>query len=305
LSGGSNLVVADEGCPELVIAVGLRGRRVEERAGRVYLRAAAGEPWDALVAWTVEQGWAGLECLSGIPGLVGATPIQNVGAYGQDVSETIHEVQVMSREDGALSTLSAEECRFSYRDSVFKGAWSGRYVVTEVTFALIAGGKPCLRYPQLLRDVREPERLGLADVRERVLALRAEKSMVFAPSDPHSHSCGSFFVNPVLTPAQQPLLEPLREQGATLWPQPDGSTKVPAAWLIEAAGMKRGTRRGAVGLSPHHALALVAYEGATSREVVALAHEIRSKVHSRFGIVLIPEPHFWGFGPLQHGLPEQ
>ncbi len=199
LGGGSNLVVGDEGFGGLVVRVGSRGVRVSAEEGRVRLEVAAGEPWDALVERCVEEGWSGVECLSGIPGLVGATPIQNVGAYGPEVKETIARVRVLDRRARAVATIEAEECRFAYRTSAFKG--DDRFVVVAVTFVLARRGESApLRYAELTRalGVKEGDRAPLADVRRTILALRRAKGMVLDPADPDSVSAGSFFVNPVL-----------------------------------------------------------------------------------------------------------
>jgi len=201
LGGGSNLVVADAGVDGVVLKVGLRGVSTREAEGMVELTAAAGEPWDALVRHAVEQGWAGLECLSGIPGLVGATPIQNVGAYGQEVSDTVTAVRALDRGAGRIVTLRPEECGFAYRDSVFKSRAPDRYVVLSVTYRLVPGGAPTVRYPELQRHLesRGIASPSLPDVRESVLSIRRSKSMVLEDGDPNRRSCGSFFVNPIVT----------------------------------------------------------------------------------------------------------
>src|SRR5882724_1081302 len=196
LGGGSNVVVADEGVEALVIQVALRGRVARETAGTVELTAAAGEPWDELVGHAVERGWAGLECLSGIPGLVGATPIQNVGAYGQDVSRTVTAVRALDRKADRIVTLAPGDCGFTYRESRFKSGEPGRHVVTAVTYRLEPGGKPMVNYADLERDLaaRGHRSPGLGDVRTSVLGIRRAKSMVLDPGDPNSRSCGSFFL---------------------------------------------------------------------------------------------------------------
>lgn len=295
LGGGSNLVVSDAGVEGLTLAIALRG--VDWGAeGRV--TAAAGEPWDAFVAASVERGLAGLECLSGIPGLVGATPIQNVGAYGQEVSERIARVRALDRESGAVVELGNAECRFAYRDSYFKSHAPGRFVVLAVEFRLIPGGAPALRYPELERELAER---GLADptledVRQVVLALRGRKSMLFDPSDENGRSCGSFFVNPIVEPA---LADEVGAQtgdpSMPRYPQADGRVKLSAAWLIERAGLAKGTRDGNVGLSTKHTLCIVAHPGAGADEVVRFAARVRRTVQERFGVRLEPEPVFWGF----------
>ena len=296
LGGGSNVVVADEGLEALVIQVALRGREVREAAGAVELIAAAGEPWDELVGHAVARGWAGLECLSGIPGLVGATPIQNVGAYGQDVSQTVTGLRAVDRASRRVVTLSAAECRFGYRDSLFRSAEPERFVVLEVTYRLRPGGTPTVRYAELARHLegRGLAAPTLADVRESVIEIRRAKSMVLDPGDPNRRSCGSFFVNPVLAAADAARVEALvgADAGMPRWPEPNGRVKLSAAWLIERAGLRRGDRRGNAGISTNHTLAIVNCGGATTREVLALAREIRDRVRERFGVTLMPEPVF-------------
>lgn len=298
LGGGSNLVVADSGVPGLVIDMALRGVRIHSHGAEIEIRAAAGEPWDEFVAAMVSRGYQGLECLSGIPGRVGATPIQNVGAYGQDVAECITQVVALDTIKSAPCTFSAVECQFAYRDSWFKSREPGRYIVTEVTFRLCLGRAPSLRYAELERHFQRAgnETPSLSELRQAVLQLRREKSMLLEASDPNSRSCGSFFVNPVLN-AQQFSLFLQRAAGlGTLpqYPQADGRVKLSAGWLIEQAGFPRGTRDGAVGLSTKHALALVAHSGARAADVKRLAARVQLGVLERFGVQLEPEPVFWG-----------
>ncbi len=301
LGGGSNLVFADEGYAGLVIRLGMRGITMQEEGPSVYVSAAAGEPWDDLVQACVDHGLAGIECLSGIPGSVGATPIQNVGAYGQEVSETIVALTALDRRDLQVVEFAGDECGFGYRRSRFKGPDRGRYVVTAVTYRLCPNGRPRVRYPELARYLEDGGDLaGLADgrpalqaVRKAVLGLRRRKSMLYDPNDPYSRSVGSFFLNPVLSAAQwQRLEERWRGVGGDgpipSFDTPDG-VKVPAAWLVEQAGFERGYLRGGVGISVNHALALVNYAG-TTRELLKLAAEIREGVADRFGVHLEIEP---------------
>jgi UDP-N-acetylmuramate dehydrogenase len=285
IAGGSNVVVADDGVPGPVVRIATRG--VERDGAR--LTVAAGEDWDALVARCVADGLQGFECLSGIPGSVGATPIQNVGAYGQEVAETVAGVRVFDRQTGAVETMSPAECGFGYRTSVFK--YHDRRVVLAVTFALReATESDPLRYVELARalDIPVGGTAPLADVREAVLTLRRGKGMVIDPADPDSVSAGSFFTNPLLETAPE---------GAPAWPEPDGRVKTSAAWLIERAGFHKGYGNGRVGISTKHTLALVNRGGATTAELMALAHEIATGVQERFGIALHPEPvlvgHDW------------
>src|SRR5438094_2178850 len=296
LGGGSNLVVADEGIDGLVVKIALRGVHTREAHGGVELIAAAGEPWDDLVRSSVERGWAGFECLSGIPGLVGATPMQNVGAYGQEVSDTVVAVRALDTTTGQAVTLSPAECGFAYRDSAFKSREPGRYVVLAVTYRLRPGAAPALGYADVERAVaaRGLTAPTLADVRASVLAIRRTKSMVLDPGDPNRRSCGSFFTNPIVTAADAEQVA--RRAGEAMmprWPQADGGVKLSAAWLIERAGYRRGQREGAVGLSTAHALAVVAHDGARAADVLGFARRLQASVAERFGVRLALEPAVW------------
>ena len=300
LGGGSNLLIADRGVDALVVKVALRGVTAAEREGAVTVTAAAGEPWDDLVRHAVECGWAGLECLSGIPGLVGATPIQNVGAYGQDVSETIESVRALDTVTGDIVTLATHECAFRYRDSRFKTDEPGRHVVLAVRYRLRPGGAPTVRYAEVERfldahGVRAP---SLAATRDAVVAIRRSKSMVIEPGDANGRSCGSFFVNPIVSAADAERVA-TRAGDPTMprWPERDGRMKLSAAWLIEHAGLRRGHQEGPVGLSTRHALAIVAHDGASATDVARFARRVQSTVEDTFGIRLTPEPVFWGFDP--------
>ena len=296
LGGGSNLVIADHGVDALVLKIGLRGIVMREIPDGAEVTAAAGEPWDEVVAAAVARGWAGLECLSGIPGLVGATPIQNVGAYGQEVSETVTAVRVLDLTSGRISTLGNADCRFAYRDSVFKRDAAGRVVVLAVTYRLHPGAAPVVRYADVARDLsgRGVERPSVADVRATVIAVRRSKSMVLDRNDENGRSCGSFFLNPVIAADALADVEARANDPAMpRWPERDGRVKLSAAWLIERAGFRRGHSAGAVGLSTRHALAIVARDGATAADVVALARQIQATVDARFGVRLTPEPEFW------------
>jgi UDP-N-acetylmuramate dehydrogenase len=298
LGGGSNLVVADDGVDACVVKIGLRGIATRETAGGVEVTAAAGEPWDQLVASTVARGWAGLECLSGIPGLVGATPIQNVGAYGQEVSETLVALRALDTSSGRVVTLAAEECGFAYRDSRFKRDEPGRHAILSATYRLAAGAAPRVRYAEVerhlaSRGIRAP---SLAEVRDSVLAIRRSKSMVIEAGDENRRSCGSFFTNAVVAAADAERVAAIAgEAEIPRWPQPDGRVKLSSAWLIERAGFRRGHREGLVGLSTRHALAVVAHDGARAADVVAFAARVTAAVHARFGVRLTPEPVYWGF----------
>ena len=303
LAGGSNLVVADEGFPGTVVRIASRG--VREQNGR--FEVAAGESWDPLVARWVAARRAGVECLSGIPGSVGATPIQNVGAYGQEVSETIVSVRAYDRTLETVLEIPADECGFSYRSSAFKRR-PGRWVVLAVTFELERrpDSRP-IRYAELARalGIAEGERAPLADVRSAVLALRRAKGMVIDPADPDSVSAGSFFTNPVLGAGEFAELEERAREWlgddvrVPRFAQADGSLKTSAAWLIERVGFQRGHGDPAtVAISDKHTLALTNRGAGTTAQLVALAREIAAGVRDRFGIELVPEPvfvgHEWG-----------
>lgn len=299
LGGGSNVVFPDSGFPGLVLRVTIGG--IELQDGRTpQVKAGAGADWDTLVQSVVARGWSGVECLSGIPGTVGGTPIQNVGAYGQEIAQTLVSVACLDRTTLARRTFTARDCAFGYRDSRFKRGDRGRYVLLEVTLRLARDERPRIRYPELQEAVDRIANLdsvsaarGVGIVRAAVLALRRSKSMVLDPADPNTRSVGSFFTNPVLSPvAFADLEQRWRALGGTSgvpsYPG-DGSVKVPAAWLVERAGFPKGYREGGVGISTRHALALVNL-GGTSAELLRLAETITSGVEQRFGIRLTYEP---------------
>jgi UDP-N-acetylmuramate dehydrogenase len=301
LGGGSNLVVADAGFPGTVVHVATRGVTMRHDGGRVLVRAQAGEEWEPFVARCVDEGLAGVECLSGIPGRLGATPIQNVGAYGQEVSETIIEVRAYDRERGEVVTLDRDACRFSYRDSVFKGA--DRYVVLEVTYALESADlSGPVRYAELARSlgVETGDRVPLKDAREAVLALRRGKGMVLDAADPDTRSAGSFFTNPMLSAGQVEELEKRvadrlgPDVAFPRYPATDGHVKTSAAWLIDKAGFTKGYTRGPVRISGKHTLALTNPGGARTEDLLALAREVRDGVRAAFGVTLVNEPVFVG-----------
>jgi UDP-N-acetylmuramate dehydrogenase len=295
LSGGSNVVVADEGFPGVVVRVATRGVTADvdgpaedPTCGGVVVRVAAGEPWDAFVERAVVSGWVGVEALAGIPGAVGSTPIQNVGAYGQEVAGTVARVRAWDRHERRVRTLSAAECGFGYRHSRFK-AEPGRWVVLEAVFQFRRGtlGEP-VRYAELARAVGvDPGgRAPLAQVREAVLGLRRGKGMVLDDADPDTWSAGSFFTNPVLDAEAAGRLP----ADAPRWPQPDARVKTSAAWLIERTGFAKGYGAGPVGLSTKHTLALTNRGAGTTADLLALAREVRDGVEARFGVRLVNEP---------------
>lgn len=295
LSGGSNLVVADEGFPGTVVHVATTGMTVDENGcedlsycGGVLVTVAAGETWDDFVALAVQREWAGVEALSGIPGAVGATPIQNVGAYGQEVAQTIARVRTWDRRDRAVRTFFAADCDFSYRHSRFK-ADPARYVVLDVTFQLRQGSmSEPMAYAELARTlgVEFQGRAPLAQVREAVLGLRRGKGMVLDATDHDSWSAGSFFTNPILTSEVAAALP----ESAPRWPMPDGRVKTSAGWLIEHAGFAKGHGNARVSLSTKHTLALTNRGAATTEDLLSLAREVRDGVEEAFGVRLVNEP---------------
>jgi UDP-N-acetylmuramate dehydrogenase len=289
LGGGSNLLVGDSGFDGTVIKIATRGvdEDTEACSGAV-ITVAAGEPWDPLVSYAVERNWSGLEAMSGIPGLVGATPIQNVGAYGAEVSELISTVRTLDRFTGQLKTLFPVECGFGYRTSRFKSD-PGRFLVVSVTFQLPLGSmSQPIRYPELARalGIEVGQRAPAPEVRQAVLALRTAKGMVLAEDDHDTWSAGSFFTNPLISSAQARTLPP----DAPRFNQADGMIKTSAAWLIERAGFGKGYGNGAARLSRKHTLALTNRGGATAADLLSLAREIRAGVQTKFDIELVPEP---------------
>ena len=297
LGGGSNVVLPDEGFPGTVLRLAVHGLAAEQDGDRVRLTAAAGEEWDAFVALCVADRLAGVEALSGIPGLVGASPVQNIGAYGQDVSQTVVSVRAFDRRSQEVVELS--DLGFSYRHSALK-AEPARWVVLAVTFALSSSelSEP-VRYAELARrlGVGLGKRAPLGAVREAVLALRRGKGMVLDAADPDSRSVGSFFTNPLLSGQQLAALLARLPEPPPTWPEPDGRTKVSAAWLIERAGFAKGAFEGPVGISTKHTLALVNRGGATTADLRRVAAAVRDGVREQLGVELVPEPVLVG-GPL-------
>ncbi|MFN0109306.1 MAG: UDP-N-acetylmuramate dehydrogenase [Blastocatellia bacterium] len=292
LGGGSNVLISDEGFPGLVIRVAIKGINWNEQ-----VTAGAGEDWDGFVQQCVERGLAGLECLSGIPGLVGGAPVQNVGAYGQEVSETITRVRVYDRRSARIVEFSNAECGFSYRASIFNSSQRGRYVVLAVTYALRQGSKPTLRYPDVKNFFADRnDQPSLAEVRQAVIQIRSRKSMVIVPDDPNCRSAGSFFKNPVISAEAFAKLEAAAGERPPSFPAAEDQVKVPAAWLIERAGFQRNYTKGRTGISSKHTLAIINRGGATAGEVLELAQEIQERVIEKFGVQLTPEPVFVGFG---------
>lgn len=310
LGGGSNIVIADSGFPGLVIHNRIRGfefwpdpaKFVCSRDDETFVKVGAGESWNVFVQLCVAKNLAGVECLAGIPGNVGATPIQNVGAYGQDVSETIVAVEAFDLHASRVVEIPASECDFGYRASRFKHRDRNRFIVSRVTYKLLLNGKPQIRYGELKKFLDEhhlPEP-SLSDVSLSVYEIRKRKAMVIS-DDPDSRSVGSFFVNPTMTQAEFAEVHRRAEkflragEAMPAFPAANHHLKLSAAWLIERAGITRGYVYGRVGTSTKHALAIINRGGGTAREVVELADLIKSRVLDAFGVELTPEPVFIGF----------
>ncbi len=294
--GGSNLVVADTGFAGLAVQVAIPGLEVEPGKGYVEVTAGAGVEWDHVVAEAVGRGWAGIECLSGIPGRVGAAPIQNIGAYGQEVAETIVRVCALEVATGKELDISNADCAFAYRQSRFKNADAGRYAIVAVTFRLNTDARPAIRYADLERRLGEQgiQRATLTDVREAVLAIRASKSMLLDGRDDNRRSVGSFFMNPIVTVSEFAEVCASAPASVPHWDAGDGRVKLSAAWLIEQSGFAKGYGGGAAGISSRHSLAIVNRGGARCADILALAREVRDGVRERFGVELHPEPAFVG-----------
>jgi UDP-N-acetylmuramate dehydrogenase len=302
LGGGSNLLISDAGWPGLVLKISITGidqQSGHDKRGCVLFDAGAGESWDRFVSHAVRAQCAGVECLSGIPGSVGGTPVQNVGAYGQEVSETIDSLQVLDLKDNQVREFCNEACGFSYRSSLFNTTERGRFILLRVTYALTPGGEPRLTYADLKRHFAGREtRPNLAETREAVRHIRALKGMLIVPGDPDCQSAGSFFKNPVLAPQQhEELKKRAAARGFTLpsYPALETRQKVSAAWLVEHSGFTRGYGFGRVGISSKHALAIVNRGNATATEVLALKDQIQQRVEEIWGIRLEPEPVLVGF----------
>jgi UDP-N-acetylmuramate dehydrogenase len=299
LGGGSNVLVSDNGWPGLLLQIGILGIDHTHERQTIRLIVGAGEDWDPFVAFCVTRHLAGLECLSGIPGSVGATPVQNVGAYGQEVSQTIASVQVFDLAKKQVCEMDAADCEFSYRSSIFNTRERGRCIILRVTYELVHGAAPTLRYADLQKYFagrNEPP--TLADVRKAVLKIRASKGMLITPDDPDSRSVGSFFKNPILTAAQfDELSRRAKDRNLQVpnYPALSQQKKISAAWLVENSGFSKGYTKGRAGISSKHALALVNRGGASAKEILGLKDEIQQQVETAWGIKLEPEPVLVGF----------
>ena len=299
LGGGSNVVISDAGWPGLILKPAILGIDERTENGKAIFEVGAGEEWDRFVARAVARNCAGVECLSGIPGSVGGTPVQNVGAYGQEVSETIESVMVFDLKDGQIRELCAEACGFQYRTSIFNTSERGRFIILRVTYSLTPGGKPRIEYADLKKHFAGFQNVpSLASTREAVRRIRATKAMLITPGDEDCLSAGSFFKNPILTPAQY---EDLNRRAAAKglqvpsYPALDAQRKVSAAWLVEHSGFSKGYRSGRAGISRKHALAIVNRGEATAADIVDLKDHIQQRVEELWNIHLEAEPVFVGF----------
>ncbi len=299
LGGGSNVLIADEGFDGLVLQITLKGISISQKKNKIVCVAAqAGEDWDEFVKLCVEKNLQGVECLSGIPGFIGGTPVQNVGAYGQEVSETILMVRCFDRKNEKIVELTNADCEFAYRTSLFNTTEKNRYIVLAVTYALKVDGEPKIIYRDL-QNYFGDKKPNLKETREAVISIRAKKSMVINPQDPNSRSAGSFFKNPIVTKEKFTEIEKLARLSGTeavpFFKVDDNKVKIPAAWLIEKTGFHKGFQKGAVGLSTNHTLAIVNLGNAKAADVLALRDEIQTKVNLCFRVELKPEPVFVGF----------
>lgn len=290
LGGGSNLLVSDEGFPGLVLHIGLRG--VEQAYH--FFRVAAGESWDEFVSHAVAQNYSGVECLAGIPGTVGGTPVQNVGAYGQEVAETIVAVRAIDLSTLETRDLSPRECKFAYRRSIFNSTQRGRYIVTRVDYALRRDGSARITYADLKKHFAGASEPSLAEVSAAVRNIRHGKGMLIVDGDPDCRSAGSFFKNPVINAVHFARIAAGYSARVPSYPAGEGFFKLPAAWLVEQAGFRKGYSLGPAGISSRHTLALINRGEAKAADILALRDRIVAAVEDRFGIRLEPEPVFLG-----------
>lgn len=290
LGGGSNVLISDNGFDGLVLKIDLNGI---EQKGEVII-AQAGEDWDEFVKYCVDNNLQGIECLSGIPGLVGGTPVQNVGAYGQEVSETIEKVRVFDQKSGEILELTNQDCKFSYRTSIFNSTEKNRFIVLAVTFKLISNGEPKIAYKDL-QNYFGDKQPNLAEARKAVCKIRAEKAMLVRQGGLDSQSAGSFFKNPIVTNERFSEIQQKFGDRVPNFKFDENSVKIPAAWLIENAGFAKGFQLGNAGLSTKHTLAITNRGNANAAEILQLKTKIQETVKTKFGIELFPEPVFIGF----------
>jgi len=297
LGGGSNLLVSDAGFAGLVLRIALRGIRDSFEGDKLVLRVGAGENWDQFVSHAVSLDCAGIECLAGIPGTVGGTPVQNVGAYGQEVSETIFSVRALDLESKEFVEMTTAECRFAYRQSLFNTSAKGQYIVTRVEYGLVPGGCPTLRYADLKRHFQDrSETPSLVEVAAAVREIRRQKGMFLVKGDPNCASAGSFFKNPVVSRETVAAIAAKLSAGTAIpqYPADGSSLKLAAAWLIEQAGFRKGYGHERVGISTQHTLALVNRGGASAKQVLEFSEEIEARVEEKFGVRLEREPVYLG-----------
>lgn len=290
LGGGSNLLVSDSGFPGLVLRIGLKG--IEQQGDTFH--AAAGEDWDGFVSHAVERDFAGIECLAGIPGTVGGTPIQNVGAYGQEVSETVVGARALNLATLDFDEFSNADCGFSYRRSIFNSTERGKYIVTRVTYRLHQNGQPKIAYADLKRHFQGCAAPSLREVSDTVRAIRRGKGMYIVPGDPDCRSAGSFFKNPIISAKHYGRIAAQEAVEVPHYPAADDAVKIPAAWLLERAGFHKGYAMGEAGISTRHTLALINRGAAKAADIFTLRDKIIAEVESRFGIRLEPEPVLLG-----------
>ena len=302
LGGGSNLLVSDSGWPGLVLKISLAGVEFEGDRQKMLFHAGAGENWDSLVALAISKNCGGIECLSGIPGTVGGTPVQNVGAYGQEVSETITNVRVLEIATGRLMDLSNADCGFSYRSSIFNGTRRNEFIVLEVSYRLCRNAEPKIEYADVKNffTASKVEKPTLQQVRDTVRSIRQSKAMLLVEGDEDCRSAGSFFKNPIVSATEATRIETVAQKFAPAallprYPSADGKVKIAAAWLVEQAGFHKGYSLGPVGISRKHTLAIVNRGSATAKDILALKDEIEKKVFDIWGVRLQPEPVFVGF----------
>ncbi|MEW6115600.1 MAG: UDP-N-acetylmuramate dehydrogenase [Nitrospirota bacterium] len=301
LGGGSNILISDDGFPGLVILNRIKGLAHRIHNEKVTVTAGAGEDWDAFTKLCVDNNWQGAECLSGVPGTVGAAPVQNIGAYGQSADDIVDEVHAFDARTGEKTLFTKETCRFAYRKSIFNSTAAGRYLITRVAFTLNRNAPPHITYHDLKNHFAGATGVTLSQVREAVLTIRNTKGLLVLDGYDRLKSAGSFFKNPIISSEHyEHLKAALRNTESPqnwAWPQASGEVKVSAAFLIQSAGFMRGYRKGNVGISPRHTLAIVNYDAATAEEVIVFARRVQERVKGEFGILLAPEVQLIGKTP--------
>jgi UDP-N-acetylmuramate dehydrogenase len=299
LGGGSNVLISDNGFPGLVILNRIKGFSVARDDESVLVTAGGGEDWQYFADRCVAEGWQGIECLAGIPGTVGASPVQNIGAYGQEVSQTIVQVETLDTSRCNAVRFGNKQCGFGYRGSIFNNTEAGRHLITGVTFRLIPGGAPHIAYRELEERLAANAAPTLSDVRDAIMAIREGKGLLIRENLEYFKSAGSFFKNPVVTAEEYESIARVVEGAGGFanwaWPMDSGMVKLSAACLIQCAGFRRGYRKGAVGISPRHTLIMVNYGGASAQEIIGFAAEVRQCVYESFGVPLVPEVRLIGF----------